>query len=148
MHPLWIGVNRRKGKRRVPRCVHSPVWRCSSYFAQAQAALGIALAPGQVEGLRAALGRGLAVITGGPGTGKTTMLKCLLAICERRQLWVELATPTGRAARRMSYATGGQAKTIYRMLQFAPGQGGFRKNRADPLAGDLCVVDEREPVHG
>jgi exodeoxyribonuclease V alpha subunit len=124
------------------------VWRCSSYFAQAQAALGIALAPGQVEGLRAALGRGLAVITGGPGTGKTTMLKCLLAICERRQLWVELATPTGRAARRMSYATGGQAKTIHRMLQFAPGQGGFRKNRADPLACDLCVVDEREPVHG
>jgi len=115
-------------------------------IARAQTALGIALAPGQVEGLRAALGRGLTVITGGPGTGKTTVLKCLLAICERRRLRVELAAPTGRAARRMSEATGGQAKTIHRMLEFAPGAGGFRKNRSDPLACDLCVIDEASMV--
>jgi exodeoxyribonuclease V alpha subunit len=115
-------------------------------IARAQAALGIALAPGQVEGLRAALSRGLTVITGGPGTGKTTVLKCLLAICERRQLRAELAAPTGRAARRMSDATGGQAKTIHRLLEFAPGAGGFRKNRSDPLACDLCVVDEASMV--
>ncbi|MBE3065248.1 MAG: AAA family ATPase, partial [Spirochaetes bacterium] len=95
---------------------------------------------------RAALSRGLTVITGGPGTGKTTALKCLLAICERRQLRVELAAPTGRAARRMSEATGGQAKTIHRMLEFTPGPGGFRKNRSDPLACDLCVVDEASMV--
>ncbi|MGD0725954.1 MAG: AAA family ATPase [Spirochaetia bacterium] len=115
-------------------------------IARAQAALGIALAPGQVEGLRAALSRGLTVITGGPGTGKTTVLKCLLAVCERRRLRVELAAPTGRAARRMSEATGGQAKTIHRMLEFAPGPLGFRKNRSDPLACDLCVVDEASMV--
>jgi len=115
-------------------------------IARAQTALGIALAPGQVEGLRAALSRGLTVITGGPGTGKTTLSKCLLAICERRRLRVELAAPTGRAARRMSEATGGQAKTIHRMLEFAPGAGGFRKNRSDPLACDLCVVDEASMV--
>ncbi len=115
-------------------------------IARAQAALGIDLAAGQVEGLRAALSRGLTVITGGPGTGKTTVLKCLLAICERRRLRVELAAPTGRAARRMSEATGGQAKTIHRMLEFTPGPGGFRKNRSDPLACDLCVVDEASMV--
>jgi exodeoxyribonuclease V alpha subunit len=115
-------------------------------IARAQAALGIALAPGQVEGLRAALSRGLTVITGGPGTGKTTVLKCLLAVCERRRLRVELAAPTGRAARRMSEATGGQAKTIHRMLEFAPGPLGFRKNRSDPLSCDLCVVDEASMV--
>jgi exodeoxyribonuclease V alpha subunit len=115
-------------------------------IAHTQAMLGIALAPGQVEGLRAALGCGLAVITGGPGTGKTTVLKCLLAICEQRQLRVELAAPTGRAARRMSEATGGHARTIHRMLEFAPGQGGFRKNRSDPLACDLCVIDEASMV--
>jgi exodeoxyribonuclease V alpha subunit len=86
------------------------------------------------------------VITGGPGTGKTTAFKCLLAICERRRLRVELAAPTGRAARRMSDATGGQAKTIHRMLEFAPGAGGFRKNRSDPLACDLCVIDEASMV--
>ena len=84
--------------------------------------------------MRAALSCGLTVITGGPGTGKTTVLKRLLAICERRRLWVELAAPMGRAARRMSDVTRGQAKTIHRILQFAPGQGGFRKNRSDPLA--------------
>jgi exodeoxyribonuclease V alpha subunit len=115
-------------------------------IARAQATLGIALASGQVEGLRAALRRGLTVITGGPGTGKTTVLKCLLTICERRQLRVELAAPTGRAARRMSEATGSQARTIHRMLEFAPGLGGFRKNRSDPLACDLCVVDEASMV--
>jgi exodeoxyribonuclease V alpha subunit len=122
------------------------VAKVDAEIAYTQAVLGIALAPGQVEGLRAALGRGLAVITGGPGTGKTTVLKCLLAICERQRLRVELAAPTGRAARRMSDATGGQARTIHRLLEFAPGQGGFRKNRSNPLACDLCVIDEASMV--
>ena len=108
--------------------------------------LGISLAPAQVEALRAALTHGLAVVTGGPGTGKTTVLKGLLSACSARGLRVALAAPTGRAARRMADATGREAKTIHRMLEYAPGAGGFRRNRGNPLDCDLLVIDEASMV--
>jgi exodeoxyribonuclease V alpha subunit len=118
----------------------------SSELDRAQAGLGLALAPRQAEALRAALGRRLTVITGGPGTGKTTVLRMLLEVCDRTGIRALLAAPTGRAARRMSEASGREAKTIHRMLEYAPAAGGFRKNRSDPLACDLLVVDEASMV--
>jgi len=108
--------------------------------------LGISLAPAQVEALRASLTHGLAVVTGGPGTGKTTVLKGLLSTCSARGLRVAFAAPTGRAARRMADATGREAKTIHRMLEYAPGAGGFRRNRGYPLDCDLLVIDEASMV--
>jgi len=117
-----------------------------SVIATSGPGLGITLAPAQVEALRASLTRGLAVVTGGPGTGKTTVLKGLLSACSARGLRVAFAAPTGRAARRMADATGREAKTIHRMLEYAPGAGGFRRNRGNPLDCDLLVIDEASMV--
>ena len=75
------------------------------------------------------------VITGGPGTGKTTIIKSIIAIQERIGHRVMLAAPTGRAARRMSEATGGEARTIHRLLEFSPKEGRFKRDEQNPLEG-------------
>ncbi|MDZ4857957.1 MAG: ATP-dependent RecD-like DNA helicase [Candidatus Hydrogenedentes bacterium] len=82
------------------------------------------------------------VITGGPGTGKTTLLKGLLAIFSKKKLNLLLAAPTGRAAKRMSEATGRDAVTLHRLLEWSPKQGGFTRHEGNPLVADLVVVDE------
>jgi len=81
------------------------------------------------------------VLTGGPGTGKTTTVRAMIEVCEKRGLRYALASPTGRAARRLSEATGRPAKTIHRLLEFSP-QEGFRHNAENPLPIDLLIVDE------
>jgi exodeoxyribonuclease V alpha subunit len=115
-------------------------------IARTGADLGLSLSPGQTEALRAALSGRLTVVTGGPGTGKTTVLRALLSVCGRAGIRVLLAAPTGRAARRMRDATGMEARTIHRLLEYAPGGGGFRKNQSDPLDCALLVVDEASMV--
>jgi exodeoxyribonuclease V alpha subunit len=82
------------------------------------------------------------VITGGPGTGKTTVIKSIIAIQERIGHRVLLAAPTGRAARRMSDATGREARTIHRLLEFSPKEGRFKKDEQDPLEAETFVIDE------
>jgi exodeoxyribonuclease V alpha subunit len=82
------------------------------------------------------------VITGGPGTGKTTLLNGLLAIFVRKGMQVLLAAPTGRAAKRMAAATGREAKTIHRLLEWSPKSGGFTRHEGNPLDADLVVIDE------
>ena len=84
----------------------------------------------------------LAVLTGGPGTGKTTCLRVLLEVLTGRGKQVLLAAPTGRAARRMSEATGHAASTMHRLLAFSPRDGAFYRNAEHPLRADVVVVDE------
>lgn len=114
-----------------------------------QAELGITLAEKQIEALRTALESKVMVITGGPGTGKTTLIRALLKIREARGLRVMLAAPTGRAAKRMTEATGLEARTIHRMLEFmgsGASGGAFLRDESNPLECDLLIVDEASMI--
>jgi exodeoxyribonuclease V alpha subunit len=96
----------------------------------------------QRTALLTALQGGVAVITGGPGTGKTTLLRALLRMLEGTETRALLCSPTGRAAKRMSQAARRQAQTIHRLLQYSPAVHRFARNGDNPLAADLVVVDE------
>jgi exodeoxyribonuclease V alpha subunit len=104
---------------------------------------GIQLAPQQREAIRAALTHRLTILTGGPGTGKTTTVRTLLACCHAAGFQTLLAAPTGRAAKRLAETTGQEAKTLHRLLEFKPSEGmAFKRNEDLPLEGDLLIVDE------
>jgi len=96
----------------------------------------------QRAALRAALTSKASVITGGPGTGKTTILRALVEILRAKKVRLHLAAPTGRAAQRLAETTGGFASTIHRLLKYDPAKGGFVANESSPLATDFLVVDE------
>jgi exodeoxyribonuclease V alpha subunit len=102
----------------------------------------IALAPQQAEAVRRAITAKVAVITGGPGVGKTTIVRGIVSILTKKGLRVALAAPTGRAAKRLSEATGQPAATLHRLLEWRPAEGAFGRNRERPLEADLLVVDE------
>ena len=103
---------------------------------------GVTFAPRQKLALKKALSHNLLVLTGGPGTGKTTTIKGLIALLEARKKTIALAAPTGRAAKRMSEATGYEAKTIHRLLKFSPSEMAFEKNFENPLEIEALIVDE------
>lgn len=103
---------------------------------------GRKLSPSQHDALRTALRSRAVVITGGPGVGKTTLVQSLLKILTAKKLRCILAAPTGRAAQRLAEATGLEASTLHRLLEFQPGRGGFQRNASNPLEGDVVVVDE------
>ncbi len=111
-----------------------------------QKELNIVLADNQIKAIRESLDRKIMVITGGPGTGKTTIINAIIRIYRRSGQGVMLAAPTGRAAKRMSEATGYEAKTIHRLLEYSPKNGGFKKNEGDRLDSDLIVIDEASMV--
>ena len=103
---------------------------------------GVVLSSEQLRALRCALRSRVAVITGGPGTGKTTLLRSLLAALDAAGLKPTLAAPTGRAARRLAEASGREANTIHRLLEYAPETGEFLRNEQFPLRTNYLVVDE------
>ena len=95
----------------------------------------------QQAAVRTALTHKVAILTGGPGTGKTTTLRSLLEVLEGNGRTYALASPTGRAAKRLAEATGREAKTIHRLLEFKPGEG-FTRDDDNPLEVDMLIVDE------
>jgi exodeoxyribonuclease V alpha subunit len=114
-------------------------------LARYQREAGIELARQQAEAVRLAVTGKVAVITGGPGVGKTTIVRGIVSIFERflrRGLRVALAAPTGRAAKRLGEATGAPASTLHRLLEWRPAEGAFARNATRPLECDVLVVDE------
>jgi len=108
--------------------------------------LGLELAASQKAAVEQALASKVLVITGGPGVGKTTLINAILRILAAKKLRIQLCAPTGRAAKRMAEATGLEAKTIHRLLEFDPAAYGFRRGAELPLECDLLVVDETSMV--
>ncbi|QAZ66154.1 SF1B family DNA helicase RecD2 [Solidesulfovibrio carbinolicus] len=111
-----------------------------------QEKLSMTLAAKQVEAVKAAATSKVLVITGGPGTGKTTIIRAILKIFSAITHHILLAAPTGRAAKRMSEATGHEAKTLHRLLEYSMQKGGFQKNEDHPLDCELIVVDEASMI--
>jgi len=111
-----------------------------------QQRLAITLAKDQKRAIECCLKNKVMVITGGPGTGKTTIISAILKIFSKLNVKIMLAAPTGRAAKRMFEATGYEAKTIHRMLEYSLRKNGFQKNENAPLDCDLLIVDETSMI--
>ncbi len=106
---------------------------------------GITFSPRQREAIVRALETGVFVITGGPGTGKTTIINCILSLLSRENETL-LCAPTGRAAKRMAEAAGAEAKTIHRLLEFSGEEGTFGRNLENPLEADCVIADEASMI--
>jgi exodeoxyribonuclease V alpha subunit len=111
-------------------------------LARAEKDLGVTLSEKQREAVVTALTRRVMVLTGGPGTGKTTAVRAVVAAFHAQDLDVALCAPTGRAARRLSEVSGQEAKTIHRLLGFSPDEGEFQRDEDSPLKVDAVIVDE------
>ncbi len=144
-HPWMFRLERRLADRVLALASHRPQPTLLT-VADAEAATGLTLNGDQREAVEAALVKGIVVITGGPGTGKTTIVKVLLAAARQLgQRW-KLGAPTGRAARRLAESCGQEASTLHRMLEFSFAAGGFERNARNPLEADGVIVDEASMV--
>ncbi|MBQ7277777.1 MAG: ATP-dependent RecD-like DNA helicase [Clostridia bacterium] len=119
----------------------NPLWDVAQY----EADLHIQLSDSQKKAVKLALNAGVMIITGGPGTGKTTIIRCITHALSSAGMTFALAAPTGRAAKRMTEATGAEASTIHRLLEYNPAEG-FTRNQDDPLIYDMVIVDEMSMV--
>ncbi len=111
-----------------------------------QRQLAITLAENQIRAIHQAMEHKVMVITGGPGTGKTTIINAVLKIFSRLTPRILLAAPTGRAAKRMNEATGFEAVTIHRLLEYSLQKGGFQRNAERPLKCDVLIIDEASMI--
>lgn len=117
-------------------------FQTANALAHAERNMGLRFAPMQVEALNMALTQKVCVITGGPGVGKTTIIKALVDIFDAQRLQTHLAAPTGRAAKRMEEATGRPARTVHRLLKYTPALGRFEHGPGSPIPGDVFILDE------
>ncbi len=124
----------------------SPPLHLDDLVSRVQLSRRLELAPEQRDAVAAALREKALIITGGPGTGKTTIVSCILDIYQGLGARVLLMAPTGRAAKRLNETTGAPATTIHRALEFSPQTGGFRRNASEPLKAEVVVVDETSMV--
>ncbi|MFP4347867.1 MAG: ATP-dependent RecD-like DNA helicase [Thermodesulfobacteriota bacterium] len=144
-HVCEVGIARRlKILLNVPAGLSHPDPEAA--LSRVQKRLAIRLAEHQAGAVRSALAQKVMVITGGPGTGKTTIINAILKILSAMEAKVFLAAPTGRAAKRMSETTGHPARTIHRLLEFSPAKGAFEKNYEHPLDCDVLIVDEASMI--
>jgi len=126
-----------------------PKWkkvRVEEAIARAEVTADIALDPQQREAIRTVLRSKVAVITGGPGVGKTTLVNAILTIFAEQETKVLLAAPTGRAAKRLAESTNAYAQTLHRLLEMNAEEGGFQRNEDRRLDCDLVIVDEASMV--
>ncbi len=126
-----------------------PVWEridAEKAMAWVQNQTKLVLSESQQEAVKLAISNKVLCITGGPGVGKTTIIRSIIAIVRAKKARVCLCAPTGRAAKRLSESTGIEAKTIHRLLEFDPVGRGFKCNAEHPLATDLLVIDEASMV--
>ena len=152
---VYNSLERDTARLLLERDVQCPIdeGRLDAWLARLSLKDGFTLDPLQREAVWEAVQRGVTVITGGPGTGKTTTINTILQYFETMGLEIELAAPTGRAAKRMQEATGYEARTIHRLLEFSgvPGEEGddrvlFERNENHPLEADVIVIDEMSMV--
>ena len=127
--------------KRVP----SPL-NINSCLQELENEMSIRFAPQQIEAINTALTERAMILTGGPGTGKTTTTIGMIRLFEAEDNRIVLAAPTGRAAKRLSETTGREAKTIHRLLEFSFQANGFKRNRENPLDADVVIVDEMSMV--
>ena len=123
-----------------------PPLHLEELLSQVQRRRRLELSAEQAQAVTAALKEKILIITGGPGTGKTTIISCILDLYLGMGARVMLMAPTGRAAKRLSEATGAPAATIHRALEFSPQTGGFKRGPAEPLKAEVVVVDETSMV--
>lgn len=107
---------------------------------------GVKLADAQREAVKRSVSDGVLIVTGGPGTGKTTILRFIIEIMEAQRLGLELAAPTGRAAKRISDTTGREARTLHRLLEYNANSESFNRNDEYPLESDVIIIDETSMV--
>ena len=141
LHEAETGIARRlQAFLTVP--VHPPDIDQEQITNEILARLAIQISPEQQAVVQEILLHRIAIITGGPGTGKTTLIRSITAICDRLRLQAALSAPTGRAARRLSEVAGKKATTLHKLLGFNLEQGDFEKDEDDPLDIDVMIVDE------
>jgi len=132
--------------RSIQALAHAPFFQppfdIDLVIADVQRDLRLEFSEAQKTAVRESFQKKILVITGGPGTGKTTIIKAVTAVFDKWKKAVLLAAPTGRAAKRLSETTGKEAKTIHRTLEFNPKLGSFRRNERRPLEGEAIIIDE------
>jgi exodeoxyribonuclease V alpha subunit len=121
---------------------HHNINNADQAVAWASKKLRLVLAQEQAAAVKMGLSQKVSVITGGPGTGKSTILEALLLVLAQKGITVKLAAPTGRAAKRLSEACGREAKTIHRLLEYDAALRTFKRNRGNPLEADMVIIDE------